>query len=131
MNLRNKKKLVARMLSVGTGRIAFDESRLSEIKESLTRQDIRDLIKSKAIKLKEKKGKKKIIKRKTKRRKGKRKKIIKKRKTEYVILIRKLRKTLKNLKRADVITKEKYNDLRKKVRAKAFRSRAHLMEAIK
>jgi len=131
MNLKIKKKLAARLLNVGVDRIMFDESRLDEIKEALTKQDIRDMIKSKAIIVREKRGRKKTVKRKTKRREGKRKKVVKKRKREYIILVRKLRKVLKNLRKASIITKEKYNELRKKVKARAFRSKAHLMEAIK
>ena len=129
MNLRNKKELVARVLGVGVNKIIFDSSRLDEIKESLTRQDMKDLLKSRAITIKEARGKRKIVKRTTRRGEGKRRKIIKKRKREYMILVRKLRKTLKNLRKAGTITKDKYKELRKKVKAKTFKSRAYLMEA--
>jgi len=128
MNLRNKKQLAARVLGIGVNRVIFDASRLDEIKESLTRQDIKDLLKSRAVTIREARGKRKKIKRTTRRGEGKRKKIVGKRKKEYMILVRKLRKTLKNLKNAGTITKESYKDLRKKVKAKAFKSRAHLME---
>jgi large subunit ribosomal protein L19e len=129
MNLRNKKQLAARVLGIGVNRVIFDSSRLDEIKESLTRQDIKDLLKSRAVTIREARGKRKTIKRTTRRGEGKRKKIVGKRKKEYMILVRKLRKTLKNLKNAGTITNESYKALRKKVRAKAFKSRAYLMEA--
>ena len=131
MDLKTKKKLAARVLGVGTGKVLFEESRLSEIKDVLTRQDIRDLIKSGAIKQKESGGRRKVEKRKTKRRAGKIKKKINLRKRNYALLSRKLRKTLAGLKKAGVIKPEQYIKLRKDVKAKIFRSRAHLMGAIK
>ena len=36
MNLESKKRLAAKALNVGAGRIKFDESRLDEIKEAIT-----------------------------------------------------------------------------------------------
>ena len=128
MNLRTKKELVARMTGVGKERVLFDDSRLNEIKEALTRQDIRDLIQSKAIKIKEISGRRRIKKRKTKRREGKIKKTINKRKKKYMILTRKLRKTVADHKKSGAITQEQYLKLRKQIRASAFRSKNHMME---
>ncbi len=59
MNLEKKKKLAARTLNVGKERIIFLKSRLEEIKEAITRQDIKDLHKDGAIIIKEEKGRKK------------------------------------------------------------------------
>ena len=53
MNLRKKKELIARTLKVGKDRITFVESRLEEIKEIITKQDVRDLVADKAIIIKE------------------------------------------------------------------------------
>jgi large subunit ribosomal protein L19e len=131
MNLRNKKHLVARVLGVGSNRVIFDSARLDEIKESLTRQDVKDLIKSRAIMLRECRGTKRKEKRTTKRGKGKIRKIVGIRKQEYMIMVRKLRQTLKNLRKAGTINREHYISLRQKVKARAFKTRAHLMEAIK
>ena len=43
MNLSKKKALAARTLNVGKARILFNVQRLGEIKEAITKQDIRDL----------------------------------------------------------------------------------------
>ncbi len=52
MNLRKKKALAARTFGVGLSRIEFLEPRLDEIKEAITKQDIRDLYKDGAIRIK-------------------------------------------------------------------------------
>jgi len=49
MNLGKKKLLAARTLKVGKARIFFVDSRKSEIKEAITKQDIRDLKQDGAI----------------------------------------------------------------------------------
>ena len=41
--LDRRKDLASRVLGVGKRRIIFDSSRLSEIKEAITKQDIKDL----------------------------------------------------------------------------------------
>ena len=71
MNLNTKKRLAARTLKVGLGRIKFDIERLDEIKEAITKQDIKDLKESGAIKIKEISGRRTNVKRKTIRRAGK------------------------------------------------------------
>lgn len=43
MKLENKKDLASRALKVGKNRIAFNKSRLTEIKEAITKQDFKDL----------------------------------------------------------------------------------------
>jgi len=49
MKLDLKKNLAAKTLKVGRDRVQFDNTRLEEIKEAITRQDIRDLATSGAI----------------------------------------------------------------------------------
>ena len=70
MNLEKKKMLAARTLGVGKARIIFNVARINEIKEAITKQDIRDLAADKAILIREIKGTKKKVKRKTRRRAG-------------------------------------------------------------
>ena len=123
-NLRKKKKLIARTLGIGIGRIAL--GRKEELEEAITRQDIRDLAKAGVIKIKDEKGKKKRIKKKRKIRKK-----LGKRKRNYLNLARKLRAYLKNLKKSKRITRQEYYELRKKIKGKIFRSLAYLKEAIK
>ncbi|MCH7774798.1 MAG: hypothetical protein IH784_10400 [Bacteroidetes bacterium] len=59
MNLAKKKELAARTLNVGKSRVTFVRSRLDEIKEAITKQDIRDLQKEGAILIRGIKGKRK------------------------------------------------------------------------
>lgn len=80
MNLRSKKNLAAKTFDVGKKRISIINSRKEEIKEAITKQDIRDLFESGAIIIKDKKGRKKRTKRKSKRGVGKVKKKVNKRK---------------------------------------------------
>src|SRR4030043_717038 len=94
MNLRKKKALAARTFKVGVERIEFLEPRLEEIKEAITKQDIRDLYKDGAIIIKNVKGRKTNLKKKKKRTTGNVRKKVNKRKKEYVTLTRKLRKHL-------------------------------------
>ena len=44
MKLDKKKTIAARVLNVGKDRVWFNPERLQEIKEAITRQDIKDLI---------------------------------------------------------------------------------------
>jgi len=128
MNLRTKKQLAAKVLKVGKNRIHFASDKFPEIKEAITKQDIRDLHAEGFISIKPIKGRKKIKKRKTKRGFGKIKKKVNKRKQIYVKITRKLRKYLKELKNQGMIEKELYWELRKKIRMRAFKSKAHLRE---
>lgn len=128
MKLEKKKKLVARVLKIGKERIWFSSENLAEIKEAITKQDIKDLFQQGIIKIKPVKGRKKIKKRRTKRREGKIKKKVKKRKQEYVKITRKLRYYIKELKRQGKIDKKEYWELRKKIRARDFKSKVQLKE---
>ena len=112
------------------GRVEFNINRLEEIKEAITRQDIKDLVKGGAIKIKEPKGRKKNVKRKQRRRAGKIKLKVNSRKQEYVKITRKLRRYIKSLKDQEKITKEKHIDLRKQIRNRIYKSKRHLMESL-
>lgn len=131
MNLKKKKILASKALNAGTNRIVFDKDRLSEIKEAITKQDIKDLFSQGIISIKPIKGRKKIEKRKNRRGPGKIKKKIRRRKQDYVKITRKLRKLLNELKKQGKINDKKYKELRKQIKNKAFRSRVHFNEAIK
>jgi len=130
MKLEKKRNLAARTLKVGRNRIVFNTSRLNEIKEAITKQDIKELKESGAIAIKEIKGRRKIVKRKTRRRFGSIKQKVKGGKRKYVLLTRKLRVHLKYLKQNKKITQEEFLQLRKGIRSSAFRSLAHLKEHI-
>lgn len=130
MNLIKKKNLAQKVLGVGRKRIAFVQSRLDEVKEAITKQDIRDLQKEGVIIIKDPKGRKKKIKRKNKRGPGKIKKTLNTRKKDYVIITRKLRKYVAELKKQKILSSEEAKDIRKKIRNKQFRSKTHLKEYI-
>ena len=130
MNLRKKKELASRTLGVGKKRIMFVEPRLDEIKEAITKQDIRDLKKDGAIIVNKIKGRTKNLKSKTKRSVGNIRKNVNKRKQEYVILTRKLRKHVADGKKSGELSKEDVKEIRKKIRNRMFKSKAHLKEHI-
>jgi len=129
MNLGKKRKLAMRTFNVGLERIVFLESKLDEIKDAITKQDIRDLEKSGAIIIKERKGRTKVRK-KAGRSVGNVRKKVKKRKRSYIILTRKLRGHLKSIYSGGEISKGDLENMRKKIRNKEFKSKAHLKEYI-
>lgn len=128
MNIRKKKILAANAMNVGKDRIVFNTARLDEIKEAITKQDIRDLVSAGAIIVKDIKGRKAVVKRKTRRRAGSVKKKVKNSKTAYVIITRKLRNYISELRDQEKITEEQFWKLRKEIRARAFKSKSHLKE---
>ncbi|HUW43503.1 MAG TPA: 50S ribosomal protein L19e [Bacillota bacterium] len=130
MNLKNKKDLAKRTFNVGEDRIVFAESRLKDIKEAITKQDMRDLKQDGAIIIKERKGRKKV-KKKRKRSIGNIRKKRNQRKKVYMTLTRKLRKYVSEMKNKGEISKEGFDDIRKKIRNKIFRSKSHLRDYIK
>lgn len=130
MNLRSKKELAAKALKVGKGRIVFVRERLEDIKEAITKQDIRDLKQEGAIKVKNISGRKKNTKKKARRSTGNVRKKVNTRKRDYVIMTRKLRSYVAEMKKQGRLSTEEVKELRKKIRNKMFRSKAHLREHI-
>ena len=128
MDLKKKKALAVRTLGVGEKRIKFLEPRLAEIKEALTKQDIRDLYKDGAIVIANISGRKTSTKKKKKRSTGNVRKKVNKRKSEYVALTRKLRKQLVKLE--GKMTKKEKTDLRNKIRNKFCTSNANFKDYI-
>jgi large subunit ribosomal protein L19e len=130
MKLETKKKLASTTLGVGKNKIIFNIHRLEEIKEAITKQDIRDLYMSGAIIIREINGRRKVVRRKIRRKAGSIKKPVKNKKREYVILTRKFRNYLFELKRKSKLSNENYIMLRKEIKARAFKSKAQLKERI-
>lgn len=128
MNLIKKKLLAARTLKVGKERVRFMQSRLNEIKEAITKQDVRDLVKDGAITIKEIKGRLKNKKRKTRRSIGNIRKKVNTKKQDYVALTRKLRTYVDYLEKSGKISKDEKKELRKRIRNKDFRSKSNLKE---
>ena len=137
MDLKVQKRIAASALGVSPKRIWFDPNRLAEIKESITKIDIRSLIRDKAIQKKQKRGisgfrSKKIKIQKSKgRRKGEgSKKGAKKArlnpKREWMIKVRLQRAFLKELKKKKILTTQDYRPLFRKVKGGFFRSKRHI-----
>lgn len=125
MNLGKKKSLAARTLKVGKERIIFVNSRLDEIKEAITKQDIRDLHKNNSIIIRSIRGRKKIVRKKTRRSVGNIRKKVKGKKREYIIFTRMFRRLLKETINQDSISNEKIKDVRNKIRNRFFKSKSH------
>jgi large subunit ribosomal protein L19e len=126
MNLANKKELAAKTFKVGKDRVVFVPERISEIKEAITRQDLKDLQQIGAILIKEVKGRKANVSRKNRRGAGKIKLKVNKRKQEYVIITRKLRAYAAELKKQGKLTSEEVTEIRKRIRNRAYKSKANL-----
>ncbi len=131
MNLSKKKSLAVKTLNVGKDRIVFVKSRLEDIKEAITKQDIKDLQKDGAIIVKEVKGRKKNLKKKRSRSTGNIRKKVNKRKQNYVIMTRKLRKYVKELRNQGKLSREEALDIRKKIRNKYYKSLGNLKEYVR
>lgn len=131
MKLDKKKNLAAKVLKVGRGRIVFIEPRLEEIKEAITKEDIRSLKKSGAIMIKPIRGKKGKVKRKTRKSLGNVRKWAKNTKREYMIMTRKQRAYVAKVKEKKSIKPEEIKDIRNKIRNRHFKSLSQLKDYIK
>jgi len=130
-NLRTKKALASKALKVGKGKLIFSAEGINEIKEAITRQDIKDLASQGIISIKPIKGRKKIVRRKTRRGPGKIKKTVNHRKQEYVKITRKLRRYLMELRDRGIVERELYWNLRNKIRMRAFKSKANFKDYLR
>ncbi len=135
--VNGQKRIAAEILKVGIDRVWFDPTRLSEIKEAITKRDIKALIKAGAIKAKPLKATSKfwVRKRKRQKRKGRRKgegrrkgketaRLSKKR--AWINRIRIQREFLKELRDKGKISKGLYKQLYLKSKGGFFRSKRHI-----
>ena len=130
MNLGKKKMLAVRTLKVGKERILFVKSRLGDIKEAITKQDILDLKRDGAIVIKEVQGRKKIENKKVKRGPGNVRRKVKTRKQDYVKLTRKLRTYIREVRKQGKIAEEEVNEIRNRIRNRNFKSLANMKDYI-
>ena len=131
MNLKKKKALASKTLRVGKNKIIFVKSRIDEIKEAITKQDIRDLYGEGAILIRQTIGRRKVKKKRKKSSAGNVRKTIKMRKRKYIILTRKLRRHLKEHGRTGKISKEHVDKIRNKIKNKEFKNKFNLNEYLK
>ena len=129
MDLSRKRALISRTLGIGKGRIMFNVNHINEIKESITKQDIRDLVANKSIFIREIKGRK-TNPAKKRRRAGSIRMRPNSRKRDYIILTRKLRAYVGEIRGHGKISDNEYNQLRKGIISKNFKNKAHLKEYI-
>ncbi len=141
VNIAKKRELVARILGVGANRVRFEPDRLEDVADSITRDNIRSLVKNGAIwtvqpkgtsrgRAKEKRSVWKIHGKGPGSKKGKKTARVGK-KEVYVLKVRSMRYHLKVLKERKDITNEIYWQLYKKVNGGQVRSLAHLRELVK
>jgi len=141
VNIAKKRELVARILSVGANRVRFEPDKLEDIADSITRENIRSLVKSGAIWTVQPKGSSRgrAIKRRSVwkvhgkgpgSKKGKKTARVGK-KEVYVVRTRSMRYHLKVMKERKDIPNNIYWQLYKKVNGGQVRSLAHLRELIK
>ncbi|MDP4012776.1 MAG: 50S ribosomal protein L19e [Candidatus Nanoarchaeia archaeon] len=137
MNLKSQKRISASILKVGRNRVFFDPARLPEIKEAITRGDLKKLIADLAIQAKQENGtsrfriRKNLKQKKKGRRKGQgsRKGTAKTRshgKRKWINLIRVQRDFIKELRDKNLVTKATYHDLYGKTKGGMFRSKRHI-----
>ena len=137
MKLKIQKRLAGSVFGCSEKRVRFDTERLDEIKESITKADIKSLIMDKAIYCVQKKGVSKVRARKIKKQKSKgqmkgpgskkgNKTSRLPRKTAWMNKIRAQRVLLKNLKENNIVTNEVYRILYKKAHGGFFRNKRHI-----
>ncbi len=130
MKLEGKRALIARTLKVGKDRVGFNTERVNEVKEAITKQDMRELFASGAIFLRPRQGRKTLVRSTSRRRQGKVRQPAINKKREYMIITRKLRAYVAELKKHGTLNPAEILVLRKEIRARKFRSKAHLKERI-
>jgi large subunit ribosomal protein L19e len=137
MNLTSQRKLAASVLDCGENRVWIDPERMDEVSMAITREEIRKLIKEKAIKAlpenSPSRGRARVLAEKKK--KGRRigpgskkgaKFAVVSRKTRWMNRIRAQRKHLANLRERRVISVSIYRNLYRKAKGGEFRSVAEL-----
>jgi len=125
--LTTQRRLAAEILNTGKAKVIFDPLRFEDISKAITRLDIRDLIKDKAI---TRRFTKKQRTKKEARNKGLGhiRKRLKRRKERYMAKIRKIRRYLSETKNRKIISKEEYQYLRRLAKSGHFKTRRHLKE---
>lgn len=137
MNLKLQKRIAADVLKVSYKRVWFDQTRLEEIKEAITKEDIRSLVATGVVREKPAKSNSRVRARKTatqkrkglRRGQGSRKGRATARlpsKQVWMAKVRVQRKFVRELLDQKVIAKPTYNDFYRKVKGNFFRSRRHI-----
>jgi large subunit ribosomal protein L19e len=137
MKLINQKRIAADIFKKGIKKIKFDTERLSDIKEAITRADIKSLIIDNAISAEPKRGISRSRARKTlvQKRKGRRtgsgsRRGVKtsrlSKKENWMNHVRKQREFIKELRDKKLISTQVYRSMYSKVKGGFFRSKNHV-----
>ncbi len=137
MKLKNQKRIAAEVMKTGKKKVKFDTNRLADIKEAITRIDIKGLVVDKAISADPKRGTsrsraRKILVQKRKGRKtgkGSRKGVITARlskKENWMNHVRKQREFIQELRDKKLISTQVYRMMYSKVKGGFFRSKNHI-----
>ncbi|HIE36954.1 TPA: 50S ribosomal protein L19e [Candidatus Geothermarchaeota archaeon] len=133
VNVKNKRRLIARYLGVGIDRVWIDPEAVDEVMDIDTREDVMILIRRGIVKVKNISGQQHRI-RKRKRGPGSRKgpKTSRMSKKElWMQRVRAQRKFLRYLRDKGLLTRKQYRLLYRRVKGGMFRSKAHLLDYIK
>ena len=137
MKLKIQRRLATEILKCSEKRILLDPGRLDEMKEAITKADIRGLISNKAIRRKPVKSISKVRarRRKEQRRKGRQKGFgskkgkktsrLKKKKA-WINKVRIQRNFVKNLRNKKLISRKDYRNVCMKIKGGFFRSKRHI-----
>jgi len=137
MNLSTQKRITAKLLKIGRNKVKFDTSKLAEIKEAITKTDLRILIKRSVISKKKKNAQSKVRVRHIKKQKSKgrrkgqgsrkgTKTARTPKKMKWMIKVRSQRNLIKGFKNKELITPETFRSLYKKIKGNLFRSKRHI-----
>jgi large subunit ribosomal protein L19e len=137
MNLKTQKRIAAKVLKCSPKRVVFDTQGVADIKEAITRADLRSLVGSKLIVKAQKKGNSRSRARSilTQKRKGRQSGSGTRkgthgarapRKRTWVIKVRSQRDFIKELKTKGKVSAKTYTDLYTKVKSGYFRNKRHI-----
>ena len=137
MDIKIKRRIAADVLKVGRKRVVFDKDKLDDIKEAITKKDIRNLIGQKIIRARKKKGVSRFRARKTlvQKRKGRRtgmgsrkgkKGARLSRKKQWMLSVRVQRGFIRILKDKDILIDSNYRNIYRKIKGGFFRSKRHI-----
>jgi large subunit ribosomal protein L19e len=137
MNLRTKRRIAKSLFDVGNRRIWIDPDKSKEVKEAITKRDIKGLIKKGIIFIKQEKGQSRFRSRENRIQliKGRRKGIGSRKgtsnarlskKLQWMIRIRNQKEFLRNLKAKSLISRKIYRLLYRKAKGGFFRSKRHI-----
>jgi len=141
MDLSAQRRIAASVLNCGVGRVVFDEAQASRIKEAITKQDMRGLVKEGIVSAAQKKGVSRVRARKriVQRRGGKQQGAGTRKgratarlpsKDRWMAKVRAQRTLLKELRATEKISQEQFKELYAKVKGDFFRSRRHILLTI-